>query len=83
MLRYVLPVLIPVLNINLCLVCFFFFSLMWCDTVPTGIANSNVRIVFPKDDEWKWDIGRILIYRLKPKNSEKHHLECHYKLHTG
>ena len=24
---------------------FFFFNLGWADTVPTGIANSNVRIV--------------------------------------
>ena len=31
---------------NVCL-----FYLGWGDTVPTGIAVSNLRIVFPTDDE--------------------------------
>ena len=47
MLRYTLPFLFSVLHINL----FFFFYLGCGDTVPTGIANSNVRIVFYTDDE--------------------------------
>ena len=48
MLRYVLPVLFPVPHINICLV---IICLGWGDTVPPGIANSNVRIVFPTGDE--------------------------------
>ena len=34
----------PCSHINLCLF-FFFFYLGWGDTVPVGIANSNVRVV--------------------------------------